>query len=251
MTSHPLLQAFRASKPAFGAWITLPGPFVARTAALASPHISWLVLDCEHGLTSLQPGAAETVAAVSGLGANAPSVLVRIPATGACADGSASWQIKYVLDAGARGIIIPMVSTPEQARSLVSAARFPPTGTRGFGSPFTQAAWGISALDYLEHANDSVLVLVQIETREALENIEALCAVEGLDGVFIGPYDLSLSLGVPTPNPDPHPTTEEAIQRILSVAHKAGKKWFVDFTCCFMDYVDSLAYYYDRGGKYP
>ncbi len=71
------------------------------------------------------------------------------------------------------------------------------------------------------------------------------------DGVFIGPYDLSLSLGVPTPNPDPHPTTEEAIQRILSVAHKAGKKWFVDFTCCFMDYVDSLAYYYDRGGKYP
>lgn len=119
MASHPLLQA---SKPAFGVWITLPGPFAARSVAAASPHISWLVVDCEHGLTSLQPGAAETVAAVSGLGPNAPSVLVRIPATGASADGSASWQIKYALDAGARGIIVPMVSVQDRRRACVSSA---------------------------------------------------------------------------------------------------------------------------------
>ncbi len=110
MASHPLLQAFQASKPAFGAWITFPGSWAARTVALASPHLSWLVIDCEHGLTSIQPGAAETIAAVAGLGSGAPSTLVRIPATGACADGSATWQIKYVLDAGARGIVVPMVS---------------------------------------------------------------------------------------------------------------------------------------------
>lgn len=110
MASHPLLQAFQASKPAFGAWVTLPGPFAARSMAAASPDLSWLVIDCEHGLTPLQPGAAESIAAVSGLGPGAPSVLVRIPATGPAADASASWQIKYALDAGARGVIVPMVS---------------------------------------------------------------------------------------------------------------------------------------------
>ena len=109
MASHPLLRAFQANKPAFGAWLTIPGIWAARTAAAASPHLSWVVVDCEHGLTSLQPGAAESIAAVAALGSNAPSTLVRIPATGACADGSATWQIKYVLDAGARGVVVPMV----------------------------------------------------------------------------------------------------------------------------------------------
>ena len=110
MATHPLLQAFKAAKPAFGAWLTVPGLWTARTAALASPHLSWLAIDCEHGLIPLVPGAAETIAAIPGGGSNAPTVIVRIPATGACADGSATWQIKYVLDAGARGIIVPMVS---------------------------------------------------------------------------------------------------------------------------------------------
>ncbi|KIP09779.1 hypothetical protein PHLGIDRAFT_86196 [Phlebiopsis gigantea 11061_1 CR5-6] len=224
MASHPLLQAFQASKPAFGAWITLPGPFAARNLASASSDLSWVTIDCEHGLTPLQPGAAETIAAVSGLGPNAPSVLVRIPATGPAAEASASWQIKYALDAGARGVIVPMVSTMEQVRSVVSAARFPPAGIRGFGSPFTQASWGMSANDYLKLANEGVVVMTQVETREAYDNIEAICAVEGLDGVFIGPYDLSLSLGYPPPNPDPHPKVEEAIQRILKAAHNGGKK---------------------------
>ncbi|THH31453.1 hypothetical protein EUX98_g2756 [Antrodiella citrinella] len=203
MTSHPLLTAFKASKPAFGAWVTIPGIWAARTAAGASPHLSWLVIDCEHGLTPLQPGAAESIAAISGLGPNAPSTIVRIPATGACADGSATWQIKYVLDAGAKGVLVPMISTAAQAKSIVKAARFPPQGNRGFGSPFTQASWGISATDYLANANDSVLVL---------------------DGIFIGPYDLSLSFEHPAPNPDPVAPIEEKIQAILQAAHKAGKK---------------------------
>ena len=109
--THPLLHAFRTSKPAFGAWLTLPGALNARAAASASPHLSWLVVDCEHGMTSLHPGAGEAVAAIAGLGPDAPSALVRIPATGACADGSAAWQIKYVLDQGARGVVVPMVSS--------------------------------------------------------------------------------------------------------------------------------------------
>lgn len=117
MASHPLLQAFKSSKPAFGAWLTVPGAWTARTVALASPHLSWVVIDCEHGLIPLQPGAAETIAALTGVGSNPPSVVVRIPATGPCADGSATWQIKYVLDAGARGIIVPMASYIRDART--------------------------------------------------------------------------------------------------------------------------------------
>lgn len=110
MASHPLLKAFEANKPAFGAWLTLPEPFAARSIASASPDLSWVAIDCEHGLTPLQPGAARTIAAVSGLGPNAPTVIVRVPATGPAADASASWQIKYALDAGARGVVVPMVS---------------------------------------------------------------------------------------------------------------------------------------------
>lgn len=107
--AHPLLHAFRATKPAFGIWLTLPGSLNARAAASASPHLSWVVIDCEHGTTALHPGAGESVHAIAGLGPDAPSTIVRIPATGACADGSASWQIKYVLDQGARGVLVPMV----------------------------------------------------------------------------------------------------------------------------------------------
>ena len=116
--AHPLLTAFRASKPAFGAWLTLPGFLAARTAAAASPHLSWVVIDCEHGATALQPGAGDTLAALASMGPDAPTALVRIPATGACADGSAGWQIKYALDQGARGVVVPMVRPrcPPQSR---------------------------------------------------------------------------------------------------------------------------------------
>ncbi|KAH9835187.1 Pyruvate/Phosphoenolpyruvate kinase-like domain-containing protein [Rhodofomes roseus] len=224
MSTHRLLEAFRTSKPAFGAWLTLPGAFNARVAATASPHLSWLLIDCEHGMTSLQPGAAESIVAISGLGKDAPSTIVRIPATGACADGSAGWQIKYVLDAGARGVLVPMVSTAAQATSVVAAARFPPKGIRGFGSPFTQTAWGISVADYLATANDGVIVMTQVETVDAVKNLDEILSVDGLDGVFIGPYDLSLAHGYPPPSPDPHPDMEVIIQEILRKAHAKGKK---------------------------
>lgn len=108
MTLHPLLRAFRSHTPAFGAWLLLPSPSSARTVALASRHLSWVLIDCEHGLTSLQPGASEVVQAIHGIGEGAPSALIRVPATGA--SDSTSWQIKYALDAGARGVLVPMVS---------------------------------------------------------------------------------------------------------------------------------------------
>ncbi|TFY77485.1 hypothetical protein EWM64_g6525, partial [Hericium alpestre] len=116
------------------------------------------------------------------------------------------------------------VSTAAQAANIVAESRFPPRGRRGFGSPFTNGIWGISATEYLQGANDAVLVIVQIETREAVQNLEAIASVDGVDVLFIGPYDLSISLGYEPPSPDPHADVEKVIQRIREVAHKAGKK---------------------------
>jgi HpcH/HpaI aldolase/citrate lyase family len=107
MATHSLLRAFKSNQPAFGAWLMLPGTFNARTVAQFSPNLSWVMIDCEHGLTSLQPNAAESIQAIQGAGAGAPSPIVRIPATGFST--GTSWQIKYALDAGARGVLVPMV----------------------------------------------------------------------------------------------------------------------------------------------
>lgn len=232
MATHALLTAFKANKPAFGTWLTTGGFVHARSVARAlagSPHNqSWIMLDCEHGLLPLNPaGATEVVAAIHGV-KDGPSALIRIPATGqGTGNGSegVNWQIKYALDAGARGVLVPMVSTASQAREVALSSRFPPIGRRGFGSPYTQENWNISnAGEYLNVANESVIVLVQIETREGVDNVKAIAEEDGIDGLFIGPYDLSISLGFPPPSPNPHSEVEKVIQSILRVAHEAGKK---------------------------
>jgi 4-hydroxy-2-oxoheptanedioate aldolase len=226
MASHSLLRAFESNTPAFGVWVTLPGTFHARTVALASPHLSWITIDCEHGLIPLIPDAAATVSAVENVrkspGDVPISTLVRIPATGV--SNSSSWQIKYALDAGARGVVVPLISTAAKAKEVAADARFPPAGRRGFGSPFTHGTWGMTAKEYLTTANDSILVIVQIENQEAVQNADEIARVDGIDVLFIGPYDLSISLGLPTPNPDPHPDLEDIIQKVLKAAHAAGKK---------------------------
>ncbi|KAJ7676192.1 Pyruvate/Phosphoenolpyruvate kinase-like domain-containing protein [Mycena rosella] len=223
MASHALLNAFKANKPAFGVWLTSPGFIHARTVAQASPKLSWVCVDCEHGLTSLTSGLAESIAAIHGARpVGAPSALVRIPATGTSA--STSWQIKHALDAGARGVLVPMVSTAEKAAEIVADSRFAPAGRRGFGSPFTHAGWDMSAAEYLAAANDAVVVMVQIETKEGLANVKEIAEVDGIDVLFIGPYDLSISLGYPAPSPDPHPEVEKIIQNIRQAVQKAGKK---------------------------
>lgn len=222
MSTHALLNALKTKKPAFGAWLTAPGYFHARVVAQSSPHMSWIAVDCEHGLISLTPGAAESVAAITSVKGHSPSPLVRIPATGVSA--STSWQIKYALDAGAKGVIVPMVSTVEKAKEVVSDCKFPPQGRRGFGSSYTHDMWGVTVPQYLSTANDEIVVMVQIETKEAVQNMKEIALVDGIDVLFIGPYDLSISLGYPTPSPDPHPEVEKVIQDVLNAAHAAGKK---------------------------
>jgi 4-hydroxy-2-oxoheptanedioate aldolase len=136
---HPLLKSLRSSKPAFGAWLTLPSVHTARQLVLAgrTAGLNWVCVDCEHGLTSLVPGVADTIAAITSLpsstadlsGTENPSVLVRIPAPGfQYSQPSTAHQIKQVLDAGAHGIVIPMVGSAEIAKQIALDARFPPVG---------------------------------------------------------------------------------------------------------------------------
>ncbi|KAK7034601.1 hypothetical protein VNI00_012232 [Paramarasmius palmivorus] len=222
MEPHSLLRSFNSNTPALGVWLTNGGFFHARALASASPRVSWVMIDCEHGLICLNPGAAELIAAIHGV-ANGPSALIRIPAIGI--SSGVNWQIKYALDAGAKGVLIPMVSTAEKARSIVEDSRYPPVGRRGYGGAYTHGNWGVSRPEYFQAANENILVLVQIETVEGVRNMKEIAEVDGIDGLFVGPSDLSITLGYPPPAPDPHPEVEKVIEEILKVAHGAKKKW--------------------------
>lgn len=160
------------------------------------------------------------------------------------------FEINKLLDAGAYGLICPMIDTPEDAARFVSACRYPPQGTRSYG-PTRGFLYG--GADYFAHANDTILKIGMIETPQGMQNLEAICATDGLDGVFVGPADLSLALGVsPVPKWTEQPLAG-AIGRILECAHRAGKlagcfgvsqqmaidmkKLGFDFVMCGMDAV--------------
>lgn len=129
-------------------------------------------------------------------------------------------EINKLLDAGAWSIICPMIDTPDDARALVSACRYPPLGRRSFG-PSRAGLYG--GADYFEHAADTVVTWGMIETPQGLENLEAICAVPGLDGIFIGPSDLSLALGVPPVPRWTEAPLSDALDRILATTKSAGK----------------------------
>jgi 4-hydroxy-2-oxoheptanedioate aldolase len=143
----------------FGAWQMLPGGNLSRT--IARTGYDWVCVDCEHGNIA-DHQMHESVAAIASCGA---SPLVRIPA-------NEGWMVKRALDSGAHGIVVPLLYTAEDARKLAHAAKFPPTGQRGYGSPFSTGAFGDpSGVEYLQQANDALVTIVQIETKEAFENV--------------------------------------------------------------------------------
>jgi 4-hydroxy-2-oxoheptanedioate aldolase len=131
--------------------------------------------------------------------------------------------IKRTLDVGAQSLLIPYVSTPEEARAAVSYTRYPPAGVRGVAGTTRATRFG-RIKDYAKRAHEEICVLVQVETQGALDNIEAICAIEGVDGVFIGPADLHASLGYTgeTANPAVVPMIEEAMRRIRKAKRAPG-----------------------------
>jgi len=180
MRENALARRLRAGETVLGAWLQLSDAFAAE--AMASLGWDWLMIDMEHGPIGLDDAGAMVVA----LRAQGVTPFVRV------AWNEAS-HIQRALDLGCAGIVVPVVNDAADARAVVRDARFPPRGERSRGGLRPTLAFGTDAMTYFERANDETIVLVQIETERAVENVEAILAVDGIDGVFVGPNDLAAS----------------------------------------------------------
>ena len=201
-------QALLERKVTLGSWIQI-GPYPALAEILANAGYDWLGVDCEHsdidveGFTALARGmyGRDTI----------PFARVRENDTLA---------IRQVLDAGAQGIIVPLVNTAEEAEKAVAAAKYPPQGIRGFC--FSRMNdYGTNFDEYAKTANENIAVVVMIESKRAVENIDAILEVDGIDGVFIGPYDMSGSYNLI--GQTSHPEIQNACRKVVAACEKHGK----------------------------
>jgi 4-hydroxy-2-oxoheptanedioate aldolase len=206
MRENRIRTIWRQGGAVVNGWLAIPSSLSAETMS----HQGWdsLTVDQQHGMVDF-PSALTMLQAIS---TTETVPLTRVP-----------WldpgYIMKMLDAGAYGIICPMINTRAQAETLVGACRYAPQGYRSFGP---LRAFMYAGADYPEHANETVLAIAMIETQEALDNLEDIMTVPGLDGIYIGPSDLGLSLGG---KPQPDQTDEKivaAIDRILAAAKKHG-----------------------------
>ncbi len=190
----------------FGTIVSLPSPQIAEMFSLAG--LDWLFIDAEHGNFDLD----DVQGVLQVVGDKTPS-LVRVPLN------DEIW-IKRVLDAGAKGVIVPQVLTAEEALQAVSFCKYPPEGKRSVGISRAHG-YGMKFSDYLENANDEILVVIQIEHIEAVRNAGTIVEVPGVDVVFVGPYDLSASMGV-TGKVD-SPRVKDAVGKVYDICHEVGK----------------------------
>lgn len=209
MKTNLAKRKLREGKPTFGTWLSLDNLHTARV--LARSGFDWLTLDLEHSAIDWSQAAA-----IFAVVADAGCVpLVRVP------EGS-HHLIKRVLDAGAWGIVVPMVNTPEQARLAIAAAKYPPEGNRSAGGGMHALGFAASADEYFERANDEILVVLQTESPLGVENARAIYSLSGCDAIFVGPVDLSFTMRSPDgrkPTPDEH---EAMIQRVIAVGREVG-----------------------------
>lgn len=201
-------QALKDGKTQIGCWAAFADAYA--TEIVATADFDWLVIDGEHGPNDLQT-ISQQIQVLQHVHSEA---VVRVPIGN-------EWIIKQVLDAGAQTILVPLVETAEQAAFLARAMRYPPDGIRGMGGAGARATRFSGIADYVTTANDQVCLLVQVETARAMENLADILAVEGVDGVFIGPADLSADMGHPG-NPG-HPQVEDAIQKGLAAIAASDK----------------------------
>lgn len=214
-------DALRAMQPQIGLWLGLADSYCAEL--LAGVGYDWLLIDGEHApndvrstLGQLQAVASASTALPPG---QAPShAVARVPiGTG----DVGTTLIKQYLDIGVQTLLVPMVDTPEQAAQVVAAAKYPPDGVRGMGSALARSSRWQAYPNYVKEANAQVCVLLQAETAQAMRNLDAIAATPGVDGVFIGPADLSASMGH-TGNPS-HPDVQAAIEDGIARILRAGK----------------------------
>ena len=199
---NPLRARLERDEPAFGALVSMPSVHVVQT--LAHTGFDWLFFDMEHGPIDIESAHA-MVSATRGSSA-APVIRVA---------WNEHWLVKPALDTGAMGIIFPMIRSAADAEAAVRAVRYPPTGERGFGPFYASMRFGVEMNAYADVADREVLCMALIEHRDAIDNIEAIAAVEGLDACLIAPFDLSMSYD--HRDGADHPEVREAIARAEKV----------------------------------
>jgi 4-hydroxy-2-oxoheptanedioate aldolase len=207
LPENPFKRALRAARAQIGLWSSLSSNYTVEV--IAGAGFDWILLDTEHSPSDLENVLTQLQAA-----APYPShPVVRVP-----------WNdmvtIKRVLDIGAQSLLVPYVSSAVEARSAVSYTRYPPAGVRGVAGTTRATRFG-RVQEYARRAHEEICVLVQVETQAALDNLEAICGIDGVDGVFIGPADLHASLGHAgeIANPKVKPLIDDAVRRI----RKSGK----------------------------
>jgi 4-hydroxy-2-oxoheptanedioate aldolase len=199
----------RAGERVFGGFVNAASPVMAEVMALAG--YDCLMIDREHGPADIF-NATLQVTAIRTTGCAA---LMRVPANDPV-------ELKRALDIGLDGVMIPAIDTADQARAAVAGCRYPPKGTRGLAAGVVRASgYGTDLARYMETAEREFLIMGQIETATGLENVETIAAVEGVDMLFVGPYDLSANLGY-LGAPD-HPDVDKAIERVKAAARDNGK----------------------------
>jgi 4-hydroxy-2-oxoheptanedioate aldolase len=200
-------RALHAGRAQIGLWSSLSSNYTVEV--IAGAGFDWILLDSEHSPADIENLLTQLQAAAP----YATHPVVRVP-----------WNdmvtMKRVLDIGTQSLLIPYVSSKEEAQKAVSYTRYPPVGVRGVAGTTRATRFG-RVPEYAKRAHEEICVLVQVETQGALDNIEAICGIDGVDGVFIGPADLHASLGFPgeTANPKVKPLIDDAIRRI----RKCGK----------------------------
>lgn len=197
-----------SARPQAGMWVCSGSAVVAEICAGAG--LDWLLIDGEHSPNGLE----SILAQLQAVAAYPVTAVVRPPVNDTA-------LIKQYLDLGAQTLLIPMVNSADDAAAAVAAAHYPPLGVRGVGSALARSARWNRVPDYLSTASQSVTLIVQLETAEAVMNAEAILAVDGVDAVFVGPSDLAASLGVI--GQQEHPEVIAAVRHCVSMAKAAGK----------------------------
>ncbi len=208
MRENSVKAKWRAGQATIGAWLSLPDPYAAEI--MAHQGFDWLCVDMQHGMIDY-PNAVAMMTAIS---TTNTIPLVRVP-----------WNdpavIMKVLDAGAYGVVVPLINTRADAESAVAACRYPPAGIRSNGANRAVLYAGNQG-DYVANANEQIACIPMIETKQALENLDEILSVPGVDAVYIGPSDLSFALGLPPRMDSDVPLHVETVAKILDACRRHG-----------------------------
>lgn len=204
MRTNVALAKWRAGEQTIGGWLSLANTHTAEL--LANAGFDWLCIDLQHGLLDYR----DLLHMLPAISTTATTPLVRV-------SGNDPKQIMKVLDAGAMGVIVPLVNNRDEAASAIAACRYPPDGMRSFG-PIRAALYG--GRGYAAEANDQIACIAMIETKEGIANLEEIVTTPGLGGIYVGPSDLALALGLPPNGDTEEPLHLETVQRILDTCKR-------------------------------